>query len=180
MEVSSEHKWYTVQVFSNQEMKIKRAIETKIAQKAMEDYFQEIFIPTEQVRTHSKSGKTSLRTKTSFPGYMFVKMLMNEKSFDLVRTTDKVTGFVGGAKPVIIKEEEVDAMRDRTNHSAMKPRPKTDFKINDSVKIISGAFQNFSGKVIDFNSDKSKAKVEVNIFGRETSLEISITELATC
>jgi transcriptional antiterminator NusG len=176
MEENNTYKWYTLNVFSNQELKIKDAIVERIKLLNAEDLVEDLFVPTEQVKKHYSSGKTTTRTKCTFSGYIFIKMKMTEKAFNVVRGTPKVTGFVGGVKPVVIPEKEVLAMRTNMQAYISKPKVvKTALKVGDGVKIISGAFQNFAAQIKEIESDK--LKVSVNIFGRETLLDIGFNEV---
>lgn len=165
-------KWYVVTSYSGYENKVKLALQERIRQFKKEDLFGEIMVPSETVTQQTKDGKTRVRTKTTFPGYVFVEMVMNEETWHLVKNTPKVTGFVGNQRPQEVKPPHIEDVRKGISEGAVKPKPKQQFQVGDEVRVIVGAFANFSGSVQEVKPDKQKLKVMVSIFGRPTPVEL--------
>jgi transcriptional antiterminator NusG len=170
-------KWYVIQTYSGYEKKVKESLIEHIKQKGMEDRFGEILIPTESVQEATPSGKVRTREKTSLPGYLFIEMEMGEDAWYLVKETAKVTGFIGNQTPTPVKQSEIDALRPGIAAGAAKPKPKVMFEPGDEVRVIEGAFENFSGKVEEVKPEKLKLKVRVSIFGRETPVELDFNQV---
>lgn len=170
-------KWYVATTYSNYENKVKAALEERIRQYKMEDQFGEILIPTEQVTDTLKSGKQRVRSRTTFPGYMFVQMRMSEEVWHLVKDTPRVTGFVGNNRPQEVQPPSIDGLRKGISDGVSKPKPKYEFREGDEVRVVLGAFANFSGTVQEVNADKQKLKVKVSIFGRDTPVELSFSDV---
>lgn len=143
----------------------------------MEDRFGEILIPTESVQETTPSGKPRTREKTSLPGYLFIEMEMSEDAWYLIKETAKVTGFIGNQTPTPVKQSEIDALRPGTTAGPPKIKPKVVFEPGDEVRVIEGAFENFSGKVEEVKPEKLKLKVRVSIFGRETPVELDFSQV---
>lgn len=165
-------KWYVVTSYSGYENKVKLALQERIRQFKKEELFGEIMVPSETVTQQTKDGKTRVRTKTTFPGYVFVEMVMNEETWHLVKDTPKVTGFVGNQRPQEVKPPHIEDVRKGISEGAVKPKPKQQFQVGDEVRVIVGAFANFSGSVQEVKPDKQKLKVMVSIFGRPTPVEL--------
>jgi transcriptional antiterminator NusG len=178
-QASEEHalKWYVATTYSNYENKVKAALEERIRQHKMEEHFGEILIPTEQVTDTLKSGKQRVRSRTTFPGYMFVQMRMSEEVWHLVKDTPRVTGFVGNNRPQEVQPPSIDGLRKGISDGVSKPKPKYEFREGDEVRVVLGAFANFSGTVQEVNVDKQKLKVKVSIFGRDTPVELSFSDV---
>lgn len=170
-------KWYVIQTYSGYEKKVKTSLIEHIKQKGMEDRFGEILIPTEQVQETLPSGKTKVKDKTSLPGYLFIEMEMSEEAWYLVKETSKVTGFIGNQTPTPVRQNEIDALRPGVNTGLAKAKPKVTFEPGDEVRVIEGAFENFSGKVEEVKPEKLKLKVRVSIFGRETPVELDFSQV---
>jgi transcriptional antiterminator NusG len=170
-------KWYVATTYSNYENKVKAALEERIRQYKMEAQFGEILIPTEQVTDTLKSGKQRVRSRTTFPGYMFVQMRMSEEVWHLVKDTPRVTGFVGNNRPQEVQPPSIDGLRKGISDGVTKPKPKYEFREGDEVRVVLGAFANFSGTVQEVNVDKQKLKVKVSIFGRDTPVELSFSDV---
>lgn len=171
-------KWYTVQVHSNYELKAKKDLLHRIQKLNVQDKFGEILIPIENVLSHDVKGRTRKRTKASYPGYMFVQMEMTDQTWHVVKNADKVITFIGNQKPNEVSLSQIEQIRKVMSGEVLKPRTKIKFSIGEKVKVITGAFENFSGVVQDICDDKQKLKVVVNIFGRETPVEIGFSEVA--
>lgn len=170
-------KWFVATTYSNYENKVKAALEERIRQYKMEDHFGEILIPTEQITDTLKSGKQRVRSRTTFPGYMFVQMRMSEEVWHLVKDTPRVTGFVGNNRPQEVQPPSIDGLRKGISDGVSKPKPKYEFREGDEVRVVLGAFANFSGTVQEVNVDKQKLKVKVSIFGRDTPVELSFSDV---
>ncbi len=170
-------KWYILHVFSGAEEFVVKALEEKIKKYNMEDQIEEIVIPKENV-IEIKDGKKVVSEKRSFPGYLLIKMEMNDKNWYFVRNTPKVTGFVGsGKKPKPLSEKEVNTILKHIEVTQDKPKPKHHFEVGESVKIIDGPFVNFNGVVDAVNNEKSTLKVTVTIFGRPTPVDLNFLQV---
>jgi len=170
-------KWYVVTTYSTYENKVKVALQERIRQFKMDASFGEILVPTETVTTQGKDGKNRVRSKTTFPGYVFVEMIMNENTWHLVKDTPKVTGFVGNQKPQPVKPPHIEDLRKGIVEGAVKPKPRHQFNEGDEVRVVVGAFANFSGTVQEVKPDKQKLKVMVSIFGRPTPVELDFSHV---
>ena len=170
-------KWYVVTTYSGYENKVKQALRERIRQHKMEDRFGEVLIPSESVTLHGKDGKSRVRAKTTFPGYVFVEMLMSEEAWHLVKETPKVTGFIGNQRPQEVKPPHIEDLRKGITEGAVKPKPRQQFQEGDEVRVIVGAFANFSGTVQEVKPDKQKLKVMVSIFGRPTPVELDFAHV---
>lgn len=173
----AEKKWYVVTTYSGYENKVKVALQERIRQHRAEDRFGEILIPAETVTETTKDGKTRAKTRTSFPGYVFVEMMMNEHTWHLVKDTPKVTGFIGNQRPQEVKPPHIEDMRKGIVEGAVKPKPRERFQEGDEVRVTVGAFANFSGTVQEVKPEKSKLKVMVSIFGRPTPVELDFSHV---
>lgn len=172
-----DFKWYIVHVLSGFENRVLKTLKERIVNHSMTEYFAEILVPEESVVTNV-SGKKRTMKKKYFPGYVLIKMIMNEKTWHLVKDTDKITGFVGGTKdkPVPISEEEATAMTASLAEGFKRTRSVANFAEGDSVKVIEGPFASFVG-VVENISDKGKVKVQVSIFGRPTPVELEFSQV---
>jgi transcriptional antiterminator NusG len=170
-------KWYVVTTYSGYESKVKSALMERIRQFKMEEKFGEILIPSETITDTSKDGKQRVRTKTSFPGYLFVEMEMSEHAWHLVKDTPKVTGFIGNQRPQEVKSPHIEDLRRGIVEGAVKPKPRHQFAEGDEVRVVVGAFANFSGTVQEVKPDKQKLKVMVSIFGRPTPVELDFSHV---
>ena len=169
-------KWYVVQTYSGYEAKVKEGIAERIRQHNMSDSFGEILIPTETVRDNRPGGKTRVRQKTSLPGYVFIEMEMNEKTWHLVKDTTRVTGFIGNQNPTPVKPPEIDGLR-QVMIDPHKVKPRVTFEVGDEVRVTDGAFANFSGTVEEVKPEKQKLRVKVSIFGRATPVELEFSQV---
>ena len=171
-----EKKWYIINAQTGQEQKAKLAIQERIKSNGMEDMFGEVLIPSESVVELVKGEKKTTSRKI-FPGYMFIQMVLNEKTWHLVKGSSKVTGFVGGTKPTPVPPEEVDRINKQVQMGTEKPKPKIKFTEGESVRVIDGPFSNFNGTVEEINPEKGKVKVLVSIFGRPTPVELDFVQV---
>lgn len=170
-------KWYVIQTYSGYEAKVKAALQERIKQHEMADLFGEILIPTETVQENRAGGKSRIRQKTSLPGYVFIEMDMSERTWHLVKETNRVTGFIGNQNPTPVKAPEIDGLRQGMVEGAMKPKPRVTFEEGDEVRVIDGAFANFSGTVEEVKPEKQKLRVKVSIFGRATPVELEFSQV---
>lgn len=171
-----EKKWYIVNCQTSCENTAKKAIEERIRSNKMEENFGDVLIPSENVVELVK-GQRQTRARKFFPGYIFVEMIMNDKTWHLVRGSSKVMGFVGGRHPQAVTEAEVQRVTQQMEEGAEKPRPKISFELGESVTVIDGPFSNFNGVVEEINEEKCKVKVLVSIFGRPTPVELDFIQV---
>jgi transcriptional antiterminator NusG len=164
-------RWYVVHTYSGYENKVKADLEKTIGNRGLHDLIHDIQIPMEEV-VETKNDKTKVVLRKKFPGYVLVKMIMTDDSWYVVRNTRGVTGFVGpGSKPVPLTEEEVESM------GVVEPLVDIDLEIGENVKVVSGPFENFVAQVQEINKEKRKIKALVNMFGRETPLELDFNQV---
>jgi transcriptional antiterminator NusG len=171
-------RWYVVHVYSGFEKSVRRALIERITRAEMDVFFGQILVPVEEV-VEMKSGQKNVSERKFFPGYVLVEMEMNDESWHLVKSTQKVTGFVGGSanKPMPIPQRDVDKILQQMQEGVEKPRPKVLFEIGEVVRVKEGAFTDFHGTVEDVNYEKSKLKVSVTIFGRATPVELDFAQV---
>jgi len=171
-------RWYVVHAYSGFEKSVQRALVDRIARAGMQDSFGQILVPVEEV-VEMKSGQKSISERKFFPGYVLVEMDMNDESWHLVKSTPKVTGFVGGTanKPTPISEKEVDKIMQQMQEGVEKPRPKVLWEQGEVVRVKEGPFTDFHGAVEDVNYEKSKLRVAVTIFGRATPVELDFSQV---
>jgi transcriptional antiterminator NusG len=170
--------WYVVHVYSGFEKSVQRALIDRIIRTGMQNVFGQILVPVEEV-TEMRAGQKAKSERKFFPGYVLVEMEMNDETWHLVKSTPKVTGFVGGTanKPRPITEKEVDKIMQQIQDGLTKPRPKVLFEVGEVVRVKEGAFTDFHGTVEDVNYEKSKLKVSVTIFGRATPVELDFAQV---
>ncbi|MFW6299707.1 MAG: transcription termination/antitermination protein NusG [Oceanicaulis sp.] len=165
-------KWYIVHAYSNFEKKVAEAIRADAAMKGLEDKFEEILVPTEEVVEVRRGRKVNAERKY-FPGYVLVKMDMTDEAYHLVKNTPKVTGFLGsGKRPLPVPEAEVKRIMGQMEDDAEKPRPTVSYEIGETVRVTDGHFQSFNGIVEEVDDAKGLLKVAINIFGRATPVEL--------
>lgn len=170
-------KWYVVHVYSGYESKVKMALEERIATSPHPEKFGEVLLPTEQVVELVK-GKRKTSSRKFYPGYILVKMVLDDETWHIVNDTAKVTGFLGGREnPAPIPDEEAEKILNRMEAGKLKPQPKFYFEPGDDIRVIDGPFTNFNGTVEDVNPEKGKIKVLVSIFGRSTPLELDFVQV---
>ncbi len=171
-------RWYVVHAYSGFEKSVQRALVERIARAGMQESFGQILVPVEEV-VEMKSGQKSISERKFFPGYVLVEMDMNDDSWHLVKSTPKVTGFVGGTatKPTPISEKEVDKIMQQMQEGVEKPRPKVLFEAGEMVRVKDGPFTDFNGTVEEVNYEKSRLRVAVTIFGRSTPVELEFAQV---
>lgn len=170
-------KWYGVHTYSGFENRVKLSLEERIRSLGMEEFFGEVLIPSETV-VELKQGEKRTSQRKFFPGYILVKMELNNETWHIVKDTPKVTGFVGGTtNPPVISEDEILKITNRMAEGVERPKPKVEFEVGETVRVIDGPFLNFSGVVEDVKPDKGKLKVMVSIFGRVTPVELEFIQV---
>ena len=170
--------WYVVHAYSGFENQVKRALEDRVARAGMDDLFGEILVPTEEV-VEMREGTKRRSERKFFPGYVLVQMEMNDDTWHLVKDAPKVMGFIGGTsdRPAPITEREADAILQRVQEGADKPRPKVLFEVGEVVRVTDGPFNDFNGVVEEVNYEKSRLRVSVLIFGRSTPVELEFGQV---
>ena len=164
--------WYVVHAYSGFEKKVAQSLQEQSVVKGMEEFFDEILVPTEEVVEMRRGSKVNSERKF-FPGYVLVKMELNEDSYHLVKNTPKVTGFLGaGNKPVPISQAEADRILHQVKEGVERPKPSVTFEIGEEVRVNDGPFQSFNGQVEDVDEERARLKVSVSIFGRSTPVEL--------
>jgi transcriptional antiterminator NusG len=173
-----DKKWFVVHAYSGFEKSVQRALTERIARSDIADRFGKILVPVEEV-VEMKGGQKAISERKFFPGYVLVEMAMTDESWHLVKSTPKVTGFVGGTamRPTPITQKEVDAILVQVQEGVEKPRPKVLFEVGELVRVKDGPFTDFNGTVEDVNYDKSKLRVAVTIFGRATPVELEFGQV---
>lgn len=168
----SEPKWYVIHTYSGYENKVADSIEKIVENRGLQDYIFEVKIPTETV-TEVKDGKERQYERKIFPGYVLVKMIVTDDSWFVVRNIRGVTGFVGASStaPVPLSDKEVEALGVENNEVIV------DFKVGDNVNIIDGPLEGFVGVVDEIEPDKNYVKVILSMFGRETPVELELTQI---
>lgn len=170
--------WYVVHTYSQFEKSVQRALTERIQREGMQAKFGKILVPVEEV-VELKSGQKSITERKFFPGYVLVEMEMTDETWHLVKSTPKVTGFLGGSamKPTPISEKEVQNIMRQMQAGVEKPRPKVLFEVGELVRVKEGPFTDFNGSVEDVNYDKNKIRVAVTIFGRSTPVELDFGQV---
>jgi len=171
-------RWYVVHAYSGFEKSVMRALKERVTRAGMQDLFGQILVPEEEV-VEMRSGQKSISQRKFFPGYVLVEMEMNDESWHLVKSTPRVTGFIGGTanKPTPISDKEVDKIMQQIQEGVEKPRPKVLFEIGEMVRIKDGPFADFNGNVEEVSYDKSRLRVAVSIFGRSTPVELQFDQV---
>ena len=168
-------KWYVVQVYSGYEQKVKLSLAERVKQAGLETDFGEILIPTETVQDPTRVKRVS--SKTFYPGYIVVQMVLTDAAWHIVRDTTKVTGFVGGRHPQPVPSPEISSVVQQVEAGAAKPRPRVMFEQGDHVRVNDGAFANFTGTIEEVKPEKQKVRVLVSIFGRATPVELDFSQV---
>lgn len=174
-EADDRGQWYVVHAYSGQEKTIKSRLEKRIESMGMEDHIYEVLVPTDE-RIEVKNGKRVTVEERVFPGYIMVRMVLTDESWHAVRNTPGVTGFVSsGTTPVPLEPEEVE--RIQTQMAQEEPRPRIDVEVGENVRVVSGPFDGFIGTVDEIDVKQGKLHVLVNMFGRETPVELDFTQV---
>ena len=171
-------KWYVVHAYSGFEKNVQKTLKERIEREGMQDYFGQILVPVEEV-VDIKNGKRTLSERKFFPGYVLAEMEMTDDSWHLVKSTPRVTGFIGGTanRPLPITQREEDAIMQQIQTGGEKPKPKVQFEVGQRIRVNEGPFADFNGVVDEVNYERNKLKVSVQIFGRETPVELDFMQV---
>jgi transcriptional antiterminator NusG len=166
------HRWYIVHAYSNFEKKVAEAIREQAEVQGLTDKIEEVLVPTEEVVEVRRGHKVNTERKF-FPGYVLVKMELDDETFHLIKQTPKVTGFLGsGAKPIPVPDSEVERIMSQVKEGIERPKPSITFEIGEQVRVCDGPFASFNGLVEDVDEERARLKVAVSIFGRPTPVEL--------
>jgi transcription termination/antitermination protein NusG len=170
-------RWYVIHVYSGFEKKVAAAIREQAEQKGVADRFEELLVPTEEVVEVKRGAKVSSERKI-FPGYVLIKMDLDDETWHLVKNTAKVTGFLGGrGKPLPISDAEAARIIHQMQEGIERPKPSITFEIGEQVRVSDGPFTSFNGVVEEVDEEKSRVKVAVSIFGRATPVELEYSQV---
>lgn len=171
-------RWYVVHAYSGMEKAVERNIAERAANAGMAHKFGRIMVPTEEV-VELKNGQRRTTERKFFPGYVLVEMVMDDDTWHLVKQTNKVTGFVGGARnrPAPISEKDVQNIMGQMQEGTDKPRHKVEFEVGEYVRVKEGPFADFNGSVEEVNYERNKLRVSVTIFGRATPVELEFSQV---
>jgi transcription termination/antitermination protein NusG len=171
-------KWYVVHVYSGMEKSVSKAMIERIDRAGLQGHFGQILVPSEEV-VEVKGGQKSISERRIFPGYVLVEMELTDETWHLVKSTPRVTGFLGGSgnRPTPISENEVKKILSQIEEGVEKPRPKILFEVGEMVRVKEGPFADFNGNVEEVNYEKSKVRVSVTIFGRSTPVELDFSQV---
>ena len=170
--------WYVLQAFSGYENKVKLTLEDRIRRSGLEKSFEEILVPTEEV-LEIKEGKKKRSERKYFPGYVMIKMDMNDETWHLVKNAPQVLGFIGGTsdKPVPLKQSEADNLIQSMQEDVDKPKPKVMFEPGEVIRVCDGPFNDFNGVVEEVDYERNSVKVSVQILGRSTSVKLNFMQI---
>jgi len=174
-QLNQGRRWYVLHTYSGYEENVARNLRQRIESMDMEDKIFDVLIPTE-TKIKIKNGKRKTVREKIFPGYVLVSMIVTDASWYVVRNTPNVTGFIGtGTTPTPISEEEVNGLMQRMG--VEEPEYKIDVAVGEAVKIVDGPFKNYEGKVAEIDEARGKVKVNINVFGRETPVELDFLQI---
>jgi transcription termination/antitermination protein NusG len=170
-------RWYVIHVYSGFEKKVATAIREQAEQKGLGERFEEILVPTEEVVEVKRGAKVNSERKF-FPGYVLIKMDLDDETWHLVKNTAKVTGFLGGrGRPSPISDAEAARIMRQVQEGIERPKPSITFEVGEQVRVSDGPFTSFNGVVEEVDEEKSRIKVAVSIFGRATPVELEYTQV---
>lgn len=173
-----QSQWFVLHTLAGQEQKVKDSLEKRVKTEEMSDYVKEVLLPMEKV-AEVRGGKKSVTTRKLYPGYVFVNLVLLddnkriiEKPWYFIRETQGIIGFIGGERPTPTSEEEIATIKAQISDSEESEKPKVNFDVGEVIKINDGPFLNFSGAIEEIDPERGKLKVTVNIFGRNTPVEL--------
>ncbi|NGZ28240.1 MAG: transcription termination/antitermination protein NusG [Magnetococcales bacterium] len=170
-------RWYVIHAYSGFEKKVKTTLEERVRTSGMGEYFEEILVPSEDV-VELRQGRKVTSERKFFPGYVLVRMDLNDQTWHLVNETPKVTGFLGGGgKPQPLSDKDVAKILHQVEEGMERPKPKVTFSVGEQVRVIDGPFISFNGTVEAVDEDKTRLKVSVSIFGRATPVELDFVQV---
>jgi transcription termination/antitermination protein NusG len=170
-------RWYIVHAYSNFERKVAESIKERAAAAGLQDMFEEVLVPMEEVVEMRRGRKVSSERKF-FPGYVLVKMDLNDESYHLIKATPKVTGFLGTEnKPIPITDDEAGRILQQVQEGVERPKPSVTFEIGEQVRVADGPFASFNGLVEEVDEERARLKVAVSIFGRATPVELEYAQV---
>ena len=165
-------RWYIVHTYSNFEKKVANSLKEQAVQKHLEDYFEQVLVPTEEI-VEIRRGRKIKSERRFFPGYVLAKIELTDEVFHLIKNTPKVTGFLGsGLKPVPISDAEANRILNQVAEGVERPKASITFEVGEQVKVAEGPFASFMGQVEEVDEERSRIKVAVSIFGRPTPVEL--------
>ncbi len=170
-------RWYIIHVYSGFERKVEQAIREQAQIKGLADRFEEVMVPSEEV-VEMRRGQKVTSDRKFFPGYVLVKVDLDDESWHLVKNTPKVTGFLGaGGRPVPISEAEAERIINQVKDGVERPKPLISFEVGEAVRVCDGPFASFNGLVEEVDDERSRVKVAVTIFGRATPVELEYAQV---
>lgn len=172
-------RWYIVHAYSNFEKKVAQNIQETASQKGLSEKIEQVLVPCEEV-TEIVRGRKKVTERRFFPGYVLVKMVMDDDTYHLIKETPKVTGFLGsdhGKRPVPVSQKEVDQIIGAVEEGVERPKAQITFEVGESVRVIDGPFQSFEGAIEEVDEAKERVKVAVSIFGRATPVELEYNQV---
>ena len=171
-------RWYVVHVYSGMEKSVHKAMLERIERAGLQNYFGQVLVPSEEV-IESKGGQKSISERRIFPGYVLVEMDLTDETWHVIKSTPRVTGFLGGSgnRPSPISDKEVAKILSQMEEGVERPRPKVLFEVGEMVRVKDGPFADFNGNVEEVNYEKSKVRVSVAIFGRSTPVELDFSQV---
>lgn len=170
-------RWYVIHVYSGFEKKVAESIREQVEQYGLQDDFEDILVPTEEVMEVRRGARISSERKF-FPGYVLLRMDLTDEAWHLVKNTPKVTGFLGGrGRPMAISDAEADRILMQVKEGVDRPKPSITFEIGEQVRVSDGPFTSFNGVVEEVDEEKARLKVAVSIFGRSTPVDLEYTQV---
>ena len=169
-------KWYTIHVYSSMEKSVKKALEERIARSELRDSFGQALLPVERVQ-EVRNGRKHTSERRMYPGYVFIEMEMNDATWHLVNSTPRVIEFLGNDNPVVLSNAEVESIMSLMESGTEKPKPKIEFEVGEEIRVKTGPFKDFNGRIEAVDYDKSRLQVYVSIFSRETLVDLDFNEV---